>query len=124
MKASVRRVLIFGLALWAHPKPLHRGMNPVVRKRFDDAEARTAMGAVGEGIPVPPVLRIKNLGPAIRTGGTIRQDQGALGPLLLAGSDFESFMAHGIQPRAFQALDETARRFFRLQPAEEFLQAP
>ena len=55
MKAPVCRIAILRLAGFAQGERGHGGGGAVIRNRTDDAETRTAMGAVGEGIAEAPV---------------------------------------------------------------------
>ena len=50
VKAAVPRIVVFRLARGTHREIFHRGVRAVVRQRFDDAEARAAIRAVGERI--------------------------------------------------------------------------
>ena len=45
-----------------------------------------------------------------------------LAPAGLAGANLKTAVADRVEPRGLQALDETARRFLRLEANEEFLQ--
>ena len=59
VKPAVGRIVVFGSALFAHHKRLHRCVRPVVRQRLDDAETRATVRAVGERIAIAPVARIE-----------------------------------------------------------------
>ncbi len=122
VKPAVERIVVFHLARGTHLKRLHRGVRPVVGQRFDDAEARTAIRAVRERIPIAAVRRIKNLAQTIGTRRDVRQHQRGLFAAGFARADFESVVAGWIEPRAFQALDGTARRFFGFEAKEELFQ--
>jgi hypothetical protein len=60
VKPTVGRIVVFGSALFAHHKRLHRYVRPVVRQRLDDAETRATVRAVGERIAIAPVARIED----------------------------------------------------------------
>ena len=122
MEAAVVWFVVFGPALWTHRERLHRGVRAVVGQRFDDAEARTAIGAVGERITVAAVLGIEDFAQAIRARGDVRQHQRGLVAADFAGADFKCRAANGVKPRSFEALDETSRRFFGFEPEQEFFQ--
>jgi hypothetical protein len=59
---------------------------------------------------------------AIRAGGDIRQHQRGFVAAGFAGPDFKCRITDGVEPRSFETLDETARRFFGFEPEQEFLQ--
>ena len=77
MEAAVERVVILGPARRAHHEAAHRGVRPVVGHRVDDAEPRTAVRAVGEGIAIAPIGRVANLGQAIVAGCDVGHHQRA-----------------------------------------------
>src|SRR5258708_1374190 len=60
VKAPISRIIILGLALWAHREPLHRGVRSIIRERLDDTEPWPAVGAVGKRVQVAPVPGIEN----------------------------------------------------------------
>ena len=122
MEAAVARVVVFGLALRAHRERLHRGVRAVVGQGFDDAETRAAVGAVGEWITMAAVLGIEDFAQAIRAGGDVRKHQRGFVPAGFAGADFKCRVTGGVEPRSFETLDETARRFFGFEPEQEFFQ--
>jgi hypothetical protein len=68
--------------------------------------------AVGERITVTAVGRIKDFTQTIRTGGDVRQDERGFAAAGFAGANFKVFIADGIEPRRFQTLNKTARRYF------------
>ncbi len=53
---------------------LHSGIGAIVGKFGDDAEARTAVGAIGEGVEIASVGWVKNLLQAVATGGNVREN--------------------------------------------------
>jgi len=122
VEAAVVRVVVFGLALRAHRERFHRSVRAVVRQGFDDAEARATVGAVGERITVAAVFWIEDFAQAIRAGGDVRQHQRGFVAAGFAGADFKCRAAGGVEPQGFEALDETARRFFGFEPEQEFFQ--
>lgn len=78
MKKSIKRIFIFRPARLAHLKVLHRCVRAVIEQGFDNAKARAAMGAVGKGIKIAAVRRVKNLAETVGAGGNIRQYQSRL----------------------------------------------
>src|ERR1017187_2523799 len=122
MEAAVARVVVFGPALQAHRERLHRSVRAVIGQGFDDAEARATVGAVGERITVASVFGIEDFAQAIRAGGDVRQHQRGFIAAGFAGADFKCRVAGGVEPRSFETLDETARRFFDFEPEQEFFQ--
>ena len=79
MKAPIRRVFVFPPAVWAEGKGRHAGVGTVVGNGADDAQARPAMGAVGEGVAIAPVRRVGDLGGAGGAGGGVRHHPGSDG---------------------------------------------
>src|ERR687886_328456 len=75
VKPSIQWVLVLCMALRTHLKSLHRGVRAIVGKRSQDAEARAAVGTVGEGIAIATVGRIVNFVQTGWTGGEIGQNQ-------------------------------------------------
>ena len=96
----------------AHREIFHRRVRAVVRQRFDDAEARAAIGAVRERIKMAPVFGIKNFAQTIRAGGDVGQDQSGFAAGSFTWTDFKILVAGGVEPQRFKALNGTARRFF------------
>src|ERR1051326_4866778 len=119
METPVARVVIFGLTKPAHDEAFHRSVGAVVGQRLDDAEPRSAIGAVRERIAVAPVGRVEEFAHAVRAGRDVRQHQGAPFAGRAAGANFESLVTRGIQPERFEALDETARRPFCFEAQKE-----
>src|ERR1035441_2839219 len=100
----------------------HRGVRAVIGQRFDDAEARAAVGAVGERVPVTAVGGVEDLAQAVATGRDVRQHQSGLGPAGFAWADFKASVADRIEPEGFEALDRAARRLFHFQAKQECFQ--
>ena len=94
VKPAVARVVVFRPARRAHREFFHRGVRAVVGQRFDDAEARAAVGAIRERITIAPVFRIENFAQAIGTGGDVRQHQRGLVAAGFAGADFKFLEAN------------------------------
>ena len=61
MKAAVARIVVLRRTFRAHLENSHRSARPVVGQRFDDGEAWSAVGAVGEGIAIPAIAGIEDL---------------------------------------------------------------
>ena len=116
VEAAVARVVVFGPALRAHRERFHRGVRAVVGQGLDDAEARATVGAVGERIAMAAVIGIEDFAQAIQARGNVRQHQRGLVAAGFAGTDFKCRVAGGVEPRGFETLDETARRFFGFEP--------
>src|SRR5208283_2474868 len=122
VKAAVARVVVFRLALRAHCELFHRCVRAVVGQGLDDAEAWAAIRAIDERITMATVPGIENFTKTIRTGGDVRQHERGLVAAGFAGADFKILEAGRIQPRGFEALDETARRFFGFEPQKKLFQ--
>ena len=70
MKPPVRRIVVFGGAVFAETKVRHRRERPIVGDAFDDGEPRPAVGAIDEGVQVTPVGGIEQFAQAIRASET------------------------------------------------------
>ncbi len=75
MEAPVQRVLIFCRTVGAEREVGHGRVGPVIGDIGDDCEARATIGAVNEGVPVAPVVRIVKLPPAIRAEAHIGRNR-------------------------------------------------
>ena len=83
--AAILDVVVFPVAVGAHRELTHARERPVVGHVFNNRKARSAVGAVDEGIAVAPVTRTQQLAAAVVAQGDIRRDQRiahALGPAL------------------------------------------
>ena len=74
MESSVRRVFVFAFAIGTHWEIRHRCLWAVIRNVFDDGEARSAVGAVDEGVKITAVDWVKEFAQTVRTDGDIRRD--------------------------------------------------
>ena len=72
MKAPVRWIVVLRLAIGTHQEGSHRRLGPVVGNILDDREARTAVGAVDERVPVAAVARVEELSQAVIADGNVR----------------------------------------------------
>ena len=88
MEAPVRRVFVFPTAVRAEGKCRHAGIGPVVRDSANDAQTRTAMSAVAEGITKATVGRVRDLGGTGGASGGIRHHAG-VDPPAVAGQDLK-----------------------------------
>jgi hypothetical protein len=122
VEAAIERVVILSLALRAHDEALHRGVGAVVGQRFDDAEARAAIGAVGERVAVAPVVRVEDFGQAIGAGRNVREHESGFGAAGFARANFKSGITDRVEPGSFEALDGTARGLLRFESEEECLE--
>ena len=120
MKPAVARVVVFRPALRAHREFFHRGVRAVVGQRFNDAEARAAVGAIGKRITVATIFRIEDFAETIRTRGNVRQHQRGLVAAGFARPDFKILETNRVEPRGFKALDETVHGFFGFEPEQKF----
>src|SRR4029453_7256992 len=108
MKTSVLWIAVFGFALRAHHESFHRSIRPIVRQRFDDAEARPAIRAVRKWIAVTSIVGVENVAQAIRTCRDIWEDQGGFRSALLALANFKSLIASWVEQGILEALDHCA----------------
>ncbi len=65
VEASIGRILVFPPAVGAHREAGHRRSCAVVGHGAHDGEARAALGAIQERIPVPAVGRVEELAQAV-----------------------------------------------------------
>ena len=75
VKTPVGRCFVFGAAGRTHFEMPHGGVGAIVGKRFEDAEARTAVGAIGERVPIAPIGRFEQFAQAVATGGNVGNNQ-------------------------------------------------
>jgi hypothetical protein len=122
VEASVARVIIFRLALPAHCELFHRGVSTIIRKRLDDAEPWTAVGAIRERVEIATVHGVKDLAQAIRASCDVGHDQRDPAAFGLTLTNRKTGIPGSIEPGSLQTLDETPRRLFDLKPRQEILQ--
>ncbi len=82
-------------------------------------EARTAVGAADERVPVPPVGRIGQLGQAVGAGRDVRRDQRAAPPALRRRDDELGATPARAAGSVVDRLDPGQRRSVGAQPAAE-----
>jgi hypothetical protein len=120
MKAAVDGILVLFTALVTHPEEPHGRVRAVVRQLLDDAEARTAIGAIGEGIAVAPVEGIHHLGQAIVTGGDVGENQRCFWTSRTR-PDRELGKSAGIEESGLKALDRRAGRTLGVKTAPKLI---
>ena len=74
--AAAADVPVLGGAVGTHDKPGHGGGRTVVGQAADDGKPWPAVGAVEEGIAVPPALRVLHFFQAGSAGGQVGGNQG------------------------------------------------
>ena len=77
VKPTIAWIGILARAIGAHLKRRHGRLGTIVGQLIDDREARAAIRAVDERIPVAPVARVEQLCKAIVAGGQIGRHQRA-----------------------------------------------
>jgi len=75
MEAPIEGIIVFALAVRAHPEVTHGGFRTIVGDVLDDGKPGPTVGAVGEGIAIAPILEGEKLVPAILAGGDIGGDK-------------------------------------------------
>ena len=98
VKPAVEGLFVLAAAVGAHVEAPHSGVGAIVGERGDDAETRSAIRAIGEGVGAPPILWVKNLREAFVAGGDIGQHDRGLGAALLAVANRELREAVGLEP--------------------------
>jgi hypothetical protein len=92
MEASVKRIIIFRLALRAHLEVVHGSFGAVIRHTFNYGKPRATIGAVGERIAVAAVLRIHHLAKTSLAGGHIWRNELVFASLSLALPNLKGFV--------------------------------
>ncbi len=122
MKAPIRRVFVLPPAVWTEGEGRHAGVGAVVGDGADDAQARPAMGAVGEGVAITPVRRVGDLGGAGGAGGGVRHHPGSDGAGG-TGQDVEAGPGQGLgQGSPFHGIDAGQNGTLFYQPAAKGVQ--
>jgi len=93
MKAAIGAVVIFSLAIRAHHEIAHGGSGTVVGDVLDDGESGAAVGAVGEGIAIAPILLVKDLLLTFMAGGNVGGDK-----LIFPGYNFTLADLEALKP--------------------------
>ena len=119
VETTVAGVVVLGPACRAHREARHRRQGAVVRDPADDAEARPAVGAVGERVAVAPVGRVPQLPQAIGAGGAVRRDRRVGPPVGRALADREAATADGIALLGDDPLEHRQRRRVGREPGEK-----
>ena len=105
MEAAIGDGFVLATALGAHREARHRGSRPVVGNVARDREARPAIGAVGERIPITAAGRIENFGQAIAANRDIGRNRKPALRTTPALDYFETFEMLGWNRFANDALD-------------------
>ena len=95
VKAAVGGVVVLGLTSRAHRKASHRRGGPVVRNTQHDRVARTAVGAVGEGVAMPAIAWVVDLREAVVADGRVDADRHVGRPGIVALDDAEPGISTG-----------------------------
>ena len=74
METPIQRIGVFFLTIGTHGKRSHGGFGAIVGDVFDDGKARSAVGAVDEGIAVATVGWVEEFAQAIGADADIRRD--------------------------------------------------
>ena len=74
METSVGRVFVFAFAVGAQLESRHRGEWTVIGNVLNDGEARSAVGAVNEGIVIASVSGVEEFAQAVIADSDIRRD--------------------------------------------------
>jgi len=84
VETAVEWVFVFLATGWAEGEVGHGREGAVVGQGANDCEAGAAVGAIDEGIPVAPIVRVEEFAQTVLTKGDIGRNEGALGVLCLA----------------------------------------
>jgi hypothetical protein len=121
MESPVGGIFVFLPAAWTHRKRRHARERPVVRHVADDCQARTAVGAIDEGVEVAPVARREELARAIiaqRDVGRHRLELAGLGD---GCADLERRISDRGNRFPLEVVDVSQRRCFGTQSRCKFL---
>ncbi len=119
VEAPVARVPVLAGAPLAHREPRHRGVGPVVGQPGDDGEARSAVRAGDERVPVAAVRRVGQLAQTGVAGRGVRGHQGAAPCGRTGGEDAEAGTARGGQLLVADRFDHGQRRSLGADPLPE-----
>ena len=122
VETPVGGIVVFRLAVRAHREAAHRGIRAVVGQRFDDAETRAAIRAVGERVAVAAIPRIENFAQAIGAGRDVRENERGARAAFLARANAKFGKSSRLEESCFQALDESERRLFAVEPEQKFVE--
>ncbi len=119
MKTAIVGIIVFGLTRGAHAEGSHGGARSVVRDIANDSEARTAVGAVDEGIAEAAVARIEHLAETVVADGDIGRDERFGRSIETAGEDAEGSFGLRLGVARKKRSDFCQRRSFGGETFEE-----
>jgi hypothetical protein len=122
MKAAVLGVFVFAAAIVAHREFGHGGQGPIVGNVEDDAVARAAVRAVGEGIFEAAVAGRASVGEAGIADADIGRDEGEGRFAPFAVANDEAGLVERSDLGAIDGGDADQRRRFAMNGGEERLQ--
>ena len=108
--APVAYVAKFALAVRAHGEGRHGRARAVVGHGFYYGEARAAVRAVYERVPVPPVVRVQELPAAVRADADVGRDERLHALVRLAGYYLETGVISRFYLRKFHAFYQSEGR--------------
>ena len=124
VEAAVARVLVLGAAARAHLEPGHRRPRTVVGDAADDREPGSAVGAVGERIPMAAVGRVGDLGQAALARRRVGRDQRRRLAASARADDPEPVVARRRQRLGGDLVDRGQRGRLGRQPGEQLVDRP
>ncbi len=110
VEAAIGRVLVLAPALGAQLERGHGRVGAVVGNRAHDREARAAVGAVDERVPVAAVGRVEQLAQTVVAGGDIGRYECRSLALSIARRDHELVLAKWLDHARFDGSDTGQRR--------------
>ncbi|GBE03399.1 hypothetical protein BMS3Abin09_00314 [bacterium BMS3Abin09] len=116
MKSPVKDMTVLCPALRTHIEVLHGGVLPVVGNLLDYGKARPAVGAVGEGIFEPPVVRVIYLFGALIAYRNVRKDGYPPLSLPFAFPDLKVLITGLFKKRMLHAIDLRDLRLLYVYP--------
>lgn len=119
VESPVSRVRVLACAVGAHREAGHGGVRSVVRESGDDGEARPAVCARDERVPVPTVTGVGHFGEARAARGRVRGDERARRSLRTRGDDGESAAASEGDLLVLHGLHHGQRRGLLSDPVAE-----
>ena len=119
VKAPVGRILVLRPAGGAHLESGHRRQRSVVGHPAHDREARSAVGAVDERVPVAAILGIEQLAQAVGARRRVRCHRGVGRLAARALADRKRALAQRGERRDLHSFDDRQRWCVRGEPIEE-----
>ena len=124
MESTIIGIVVFRLAVGAHPKWGHGGGRTVVRDILDDRVPRAAIDAICKCIQVPAVAWCGRVVKTLGAGRNIRRYQREIAHRWAAFPNFEAVFVAGFQIGNVDLGDTRQHRGLDPQPCKEIVHCP